>query len=91
MQLNQEKILALFSSVLLTTLMVLAIRAGFAPAQIPSSVGLQQANLSVSTPARASTVRHGRTASADLMLDRAGAGLETGMPYYSFGIRIQSF
>ncbi len=91
MQLNQEKMLALFSSILLTTLMVLAVRAGFPPAQVPSSLGLQQTKLSASTPARSSTVDRGRAASADLMLDRAGAGLETGMPYYSFGIRIKSF
>lgn len=91
MQLNQEKTLALFSSILLTALMILAVRAGFPSAQIPTSVGLQQTTLSKSTVARDSTVSRGHAVFEDLMRDRAGAGLETGMPYYSFGTRIKPF
>ena len=91
MQLNQEKMLALFSSILLTTLMVLAVRAGFPNAQIPTSVGLQHVKLSESTIAPVSTVSRGPTTFEDLMRDRAGAGLETGMPYYSFGSRSKLF
>ncbi len=91
MQLNQGKILALFSSILLTALMVLAVRAGFPTAQIPTSVGLQHTNLSESTMARGNPMSRGHAVSEDLMRDRAGAGLETGMPYYSFGTRLKPF
>ncbi len=91
MQLNYEKIIALFSSILLTLTMVLAVRAGFPTAKIPTATGLQQLARSKPTTARGGKVSHHHVVSEGLMRDRAGAGLETGMPYYSFATRSRTF